>query len=283
MALGTNTTTTTTADVLIGQVWAPSVLAATEAKLFMAKRVLDFSDQAKGANRGDTVNIPEIANMTANNKTQGSQITLNANTETDINLAIDTWKETSFAVEDIVKVLSSYNLTKLYSEKSAYATKKAVDTSLMNLYSGLSQTVGTIGTDVTDANIVRGKQYLDDADAPEEDRFFVLAPSQEAAILKLDKFSLRTGPGWDPNNSPIITGKMGQLYGMEVDVTTNVVTAGSTVHNLIFQREAFSIAFAVSPRTQSNYVPEYLEWLTTTDSIYGVIESRDTFGVDFRT
>lgn len=283
MTLGTNGVTTTTADKLIGEVWAPTVLAATEKKLFMAKRVLDFSDVASGASRGDTIHIPNVANMTANDKTQGSQVTLNGNTETEITLAINTWKETSFTVEDIVKVLTSYNLTRLYSEKSAYATKQAIDTSLMNLYSGLSQTVGTKGTNVTEANLVSAKQKLDEADAPDEDRYFVINPAQEAAMLQLARFTERQTVGFDSTNSPIIKGQLTRYLGLEVDVTNNVVTAGSTVHNLVFQREAFAIAFAISPRTQTNYIAEYLEYLTTTDSVYGVTETRDAFGVDFRT
>lgn len=283
MALGTNSVTTTTAANLIGEVWSPTVLAATEKKLFMAKRVLDFSDLAAGSNRGDIIHIPNVANMTANDKTQGSQVTLNANTENEIQLAINTWKETSFSVEDIVKVLSSYNLTKLYSEKSAYATKQAIDTSLLTLYSGLSQTVGTKGTNVTEANIVAAKQKLDEADAPEEDRYFVITPAQESVMLQLARFTERQTVGFDSTNSPIIKGQLTRYVGLEVDVTNNVVTAGSTVHNLVFQREAFAIAFAISPRTQSNYIAEYLEWLTTTDSVYGVVETRDAFGVDYRT
>jgi hypothetical protein len=193
-------------------------------------------------------------------------------------------------IEDISKIQSAYNLMSEYTNKAGYAIAKNVDGAIAGLYSGLSQYVGDGSTDITDTNIIRAIQYLDDADAPESDRFFVIKPSGKADLMAIDKFVLRTGPGWDTGNSPILNGAKengfwGDLYGVKVFVSTNLTTESSSptiVHSLLFQKEAFGLAMQASPRTQSQYKLEYLSNLVTVDVLYGVAEMRDTFAVDFR-
>ena len=193
-------------------------------------------------------------------------------------------------MDDVAKVQSKYDLMGEYTKKAGYAIAKAVDSSIAGLYSGLSQYVGDGSTDITDANIIRAIQYLDEADAPESDRYFVINPAAKADLMALDKFVLRTGPGWSSDNSPILHGAKengfwGDIYGVKVFVSTNLVTSAGTptvVHNLLFQKEAFGLAIQQNPRTQSQYKLEYLSNLVVCDVLYGVAELRDTFAVDFR-
>lgn len=55
-----------------------------------------------------------------------------------------------------------------------------------------------------------------------------------------------------------------------------------TVHNLLFQKEAFALGIQLKPRMQFQYKQEYLGTLATTDALWGFGEYRDTFAVDFR-
>jgi hypothetical protein len=239
---------------------------------------------------GDVLHIPNLSNLTTNTKTAGSQVTLQANTDTNIDLTINQHKETSFLVEDIAAVQSSINLMTEYTDQAGYAIAKDLDSAVAAIFSTFTQHVGDGSTDITDANIIAAVQYLDEANAPENDRFLVIKPSGKADINYIDKFVLRSGPGWGPTDSPIINGQKapgfwGDLYGVKVFITTNLVTQAATptiVHSCMFQKDAIGLAVQQSPRTQKQYKQEYLADLVTVDIIYGVIKLRDTFGVDFR-
>lgn len=283
----TSLTTTTSAN-FIPEIWSAEIIRAVESNLVLADKVKRYDGDVKSF--GDTIHVPNLSNLSANAKVAGATVTAQAPTENKIDIAIDQHYESSFYVEDIVKVQSKYDLMSEYTKKAGYAMAKQIDTSIAGLYSGLTQYVGDGSTDITDANLVAAIELLDNADAPESDRFFVIKPSGKAALMLIDKFVLRTGPGWSVGDSPILHGAKengfwGDLYGVKVYVSTNLVTSAGTptvVHSLLFQREAFGLAMQQSPRTQSQYQLEYLSNLVTVDAIWGKAEMRDTFAVDFR-
>lgn len=284
-----NTFTTTTSAVLIPEIWSADVVRAAESALTMAPLVKRFDSQVKG--RGDTLHVPNISNLSANDKTQTSEVTLQTVTETETQIAIDKWKEVSFEIEDLVTVQSSYDLRSEYTNKAGYAIAKAVDTDLLDLYSSLTSTdVGTYGVDITDATLVAAIQSLDEVDAPIEDRYFVIKPSQKAAIMKLDKFVKADYLGSYNEPTPVKRGPnnrylWGDIYGIPVYYTNQVTTTAGTptqTHNLLFHKEAFALALQQAPRTQASYWQKDLAWLVTVDAVYGTSVLRPTFGVEVR-
>ena len=281
--------TTTTGAAFLPEVWSIETIRAAEKALVMAPLVKRYDSLVKS--RGDTLHIPNISNLTANDKTQGSEVTTQAVTETETQISIDKWKETSFEIEDIVKVQSQYDLRSEYTEKAGYAIAQAVDTDLLGLYSSLTSTdVGTYGTDITDATIVAAIQALDEVDAPLEDRCLVIKPSQKAAIMKLDKFVKATYLGEYQKATPVKRGPnnrylWGDIYGVPTYYTNQVTTTAGTptqTHNLLFHKEAFALALQQAPRTQAAYWQKDLAWIVTCDTIYGFSVLRDTFGVELR-
>jgi hypothetical protein len=222
--------------------------------------------------------------MTANNKATESQVTLNASTESEIELSLNLHKECSFLVEDILAAQSKPAIREKYTSNAGYVIAKAIDSSLTGLYSGLSQSVGPITASHTsaeiDAFILDAVKYLNTADAPDMDRSFVFHPQLERLLMKVDSYkNLQYQP-----QTPVATGQLGTLYGHRAFRSSNIasttVSAVTTYHNLLFQKGVFGVAFQLGPRTQANYIPQYLGWLVTVDVIYGVVELRDTFGVD---
>ena len=281
--------TTTTAANFIPELWSVETLRAAENALVMAPMVKRYDSLVK--TRGDTIHIPNISNLSANTKTQGSEVTTQAVTEGETSISIDQWIETSFEIEDIVKAQSQYDLRTEYTEKAGFAIAEKIDTDLLGLYSSLTSTdVGTYGTDITDATIVAGHQALDEVDAPLRDRYFVIAPAQKAAIMKLDKFvkadylgdyHMPTPVKLGPNNRYL----WGDIYGVPTYYTNQVTTTSGTptqVHNILFHKEAFALALQQAPRTQASYWQKDLAWIVTVDAIYGFSVLRTTFGVEVR-
>ena len=289
--------TITTGDVFLPEVWSREVQKATQASLVLANLVKRFD--ADVADAGDVLHVPKISNLTANAKAANTQVTLNAPTEGEFTMSINRHFESSYLIEDRLKAQSKYNLLEQYSSKSGYAIAQKIDADLAGLYSGLSQNVGNSTTDITDANIVRAIQYLDDADAPQSDRYMVIKPAGLAHIRLIDKFSRFDSLGIAPavaangglaNGNSIVkrigpNGFVGTIYNLEVYMTTNLVEesgTSDTVHNLVFHKEAFALGLQMKPRTQFQYKQEYLGNLATTDALWGFGEYRDAFAVDFR-
>lgn len=289
MALGTDQMTTTTEAVFVPEVWSPEVLRATEAALVAAPLVKRFDSLVTG--KGDTIHIPNLSNLSANNKSANTQVVLQAPTETDVTISVDKHKEASFLVEDLAKVQSNYDLMAEYTTKAGYAIAKAVDSDLLGLYTGLTTTdVGTYGVDITDPVILAAIEVLDLADVPMEDRYFVIDPTQKTALMKIDKFTRADYLGEYQSAKPAVTGTpsrymWGDVYGIPVYWTNQVPeTAGTPTqqHNMLFHKEAFALAMQLAPRTQSDYILEYLGNLVVVDTIYGVKCIRSDFGVEVR-
>jgi len=260
-----------------------------ESALVMAPLVKRFDSLVK--NKGDTIHVPNVSELSANTKTANSEVTLQYPTETDTEISIDTHNEVSFEIEDIVKAQSQYDLRSSYTKSAGYATAKAIDTALLGLYSSLTSTdVGTYGVDVTDAVLVAAIQTLDEADAPLEDRAFVIKPSQKAALMKLDKFVKADYLGQYQEATPVRKGPnnrylWGDVYGIPVYYTNQVTATAATptqTHNILFHKEAFALAMQLGPRTQGNYWAKDLAWLVTVDSIFGYSVLRTDHGVEVR-
>lgn len=289
MGLGTNHQTTTSHDIFRPEIWSKETQRAREKAKVMAKLVKRKDNEVAG--KGDTINYQTIANLTATAKAINSQVALQAPSETNAQIVINRYFESSFLVEKVLARQSQADLQKEYTPKAAESVERQKDTDLCALYSSLTQAVGGLGGAVTEANIVRAIQYLDDADAPQDDRHFVIKPVAKADMLKINKFtgitvgSDATSPGTVRTMNVVENGKFGQVYGVEVHVSTNVAadaTTNTLFHNLMFHREAFVLAEQIETESDTNYIAEYMGWLTTAYGLWGKGVYRNDHGVDFR-
>ena len=183
------------------------------------------------------------------------------------------------------------DLRSLYTKKVGYQAAKDIDSALADLYSSLTSTdVGNYGTDIGDSAIVSCQQRLNEVDAPQDDRYFVIKPSQQAAIQKLDKFTSASYIGQFSQSSPIVRGPnnrylWGDIYGDPVYVTNQVATTAGTptqTHNLYFHKEAFVLALQQTPTVRHSFWHKDLSDLVTIDWIYGTNTLRSTFGCELR-
>jgi N4-gp56 family major capsid protein len=274
MGLGSNHLTTTTSENFIPAVWLNEVRAAREANLVMAKRVKLINHTGKP---GDTINIPDVSNLSATDKEAETEVSLSNPTETKFYVEINKWKHVAFLIEDIVKVQSATDLRKEYTNKAGYALAKSIDTDLLELYSALSQSVGGAGVDIDEETILSAKVLLDEADTPRSDRTLLIAPSQEKSLLKIPRFT--EADKISDGGKALREGMLGRIHGFDVFVSTNVPVDGNTIKNLAFHRDAFVLATQQYPRVQAAYILEYLGTMVVVDEIYGVAEFRDDHAV----
>jgi len=305
MALGSNQVTTSVANNFIPELWSDEVIGAYKSNLVVANLVTKLSHKGK---KGDTIYIPVPARGSASAKAANTQVTLSAATNTAVTVSIDKHYEYSKLIEDIAEVQSLASMRKFYTDDAGYALAKQVDTDLVTLWEGFQ--AGTVGgsttaawekayigstgasfytgnssnaADITDAGIRALLLKLDDADVPMDNRAMVVPPICANDMLGINRFTEQQFIG---NGDAIRTGKIGQIYGVDVYISSNcpTTTTASTATDRVgclFHKDALCLAEQVGVRSQTQYKQEYLGDLFTSDTIYGVAELRDDAGVAF--
>jgi HK97 family phage major capsid protein len=125
MALGSNHVTNTTAATFIPELWSDEIIAAYKQNLVMANLVSKMSFKGK---KGDTLHIPKPTRGTAAAKAASTQVTLQAATETEIQVLVNKHYEYSRLIEDITEAQALASLRQFYTSDAGYALAKQVDT-----------------------------------------------------------------------------------------------------------------------------------------------------------
>jgi len=296
MALGTDHQTKTTADKFIPEIWSDEVVATYKKNLVLANLIKKLSFKGK---KGDTLHIPKPGRGSANAKAAATQVTLNTDTATEINVLIDKHFEYSILIEDIVDVQALASMRQFYTDDAGYALARQVDTSLIQLGRGVNGGAGTAAYDtaylgsngttayvaasnneaaLTDAAIRRSIQRLDDNDTPMDGRFLIVPPSTRNTLMGIARFTEQAFVGEVGGGNTIRSGEIGNVYGIPVFVSTNADTtsgSGAARIALLGHRDFAVLAEQMAVRSQTQYKQEYLGNLFTADTIYGVKELRD--------
>ena len=301
MGLGTNNTTASVANNFIPELWSDEVIGSYKSNLVLANLVTKMSHKGK---KGDTIHIPAPTRGSASAKAANTQVTLSAATNSVVNISINKHYEYSKLIEDIAEVQALASMRKFYTDDAGYALASQVDDDLFALFEGLqSGTVGGSGSaawetaviggdgttlytgasdnssDITDAGIRKMILKLDNADVPMDNRSLILPPVASNDLLAINRFTEQQFIG---SGDAIKTGKIGQIYGVDVFVSSNCPAISTTGRvGGLFHRDAIVFAEQVGVRTQTQYKQEYLGDLFTADTIYGTGELRNDAGVAF--
>ena len=296
MALGTNHVTNTTGATFIPELWSDEIIAAYKQNLVMANLVSKMSFKGK---KGDTLHIPKPTRGAAALKAASTQVTLQAATESEVQVLVNKHYEYSRLIEDITETQALASLRKFYTGDAGYALAKQVDTDLIQLGRGAQGGNGTVAYDkaviasdgstlytggneaaITDAGIRKVIQTLDDADVPMDGRCLVLPPVARNVMMGLARFTEQAFVGEVGGGNTIRNGEIGNVYGVKVYVSTNCETAtGDARIGMMFHKDAFVLAEQLGVRSQTQYKQEYLGTLFTSDMLYGVKELRDEAAV----
>jgi hypothetical protein len=116
---------------------------------------------------------------------------------------------------------------------------------------------------------------MDDADVPMDGRSFVVPPSLRNAIMGIDRYTSTDFV----NGKSVETGKIGNLYGVDVFVSTNVPTLESGVRGAqLIHKDTNVLAEQQAVRSQTQYKQEFLGTLYTADTLYGCQVMRPEAG-----
>jgi len=256
----------TTADVFLGEVWAKDCTVEREEALVFGTRVdRDLQGQLQ---KGQIIRKQEISNLAARSKTANTAITYETVTETEGTLTVNQHYYAAFAVEDIIKVQSMQNLRERYQKKLGYALAEQEDAAYAALIDDgtITQTVGTLATGMSYDNIVRADQYLNDALVPADGRCIIASPAEKANFYKMPEF---TNKDYNSGNT-IVTGKIGEILGYPVFITTNVDGTNAAGHdNVMLHTECIAGVVQIQPKVKSDYDIDYLCDKVVAQQLYG--------------
>jgi len=334
MGLGTNQTTITTSANFIPEIWSDEVVARYKQALVLGNLVTKVNFKGK---KGDTLHLPVPARGSASAKAANTQVTLIADTASLVDVLIDKHFEYSKLYEDLAEMQALSSMRKFYTDDGGYALGKQVDQSLMllghYLNAGATPTLtnqwetAVIGGDgttafnsatdgnstaLTDAGLRRVIQALEDEDVPSNELKLIIPPVEMNVLRSISRFTEQAFRG---DGNALKTGMMGNLYGVEVFVSSNcpwihcegtddetatnfssTTLAGAytdafgiasdftghtdTKHRacLMIHKDAFIHAEQQGIRTQAQYKQEYLGTLVTSDTVYGVKTARSYAG-----
>lgn len=287
----------TEADKFIPELWSDEIRASYEKNLVLARLVKRLSMKGK---KGDTMHIPAPTRGSANAKAENTAVTLQNATESEVTVVINKHYEYSRLIEDIVGVQALDSLRRFYTEDAGYALAKQIDTDLFALGKSLGDGNGTAWAHsasyyidattgltlyaadtvttsdlFTDAGFRSLIQMMDDSDVPMDNRVFVVPPALRNAIMGIDRYVSSDFV----NGRGVQNGKIGELYGIDVYVTSNCPEVESTADNsvgdrliaaMLMHKDSLILAEQMGVRSQTQYKQEYLANLYTADTLYGV-------------
>jgi N4-gp56 family major capsid protein len=295
----------------IPELWSDEVIVAYKSNLVMANLVRKLNHRGK---KGDTIKIPTPTRGSASTKSEETQVTLQQHgTDNGTSVSIDKHKEYSRLIEDFADVQALASLRRFYTDDAGYAIAKRVDTDLIFAAAGglggttvvedaatgnvdVTNTTTTFkarigddsaawddtasasegnATDITDAGLRSFVKRLDDQDAPHAGRYFVIPTVVKQDMTGFARFTEQAFTGEVGSSNTIRNGLVGDIYGVEVYVSTNLPTVEDTAATndqklaLMFQRDALVLVEQLGIRTQESYMQQYLASLFTADMIYG--------------
>jgi N4-gp56 family major capsid protein len=281
--------------------WMDEIMAAHKKNVVLAALVRKLNVKGK---KGDTVKLPKPTRGSAAAKSANTVVTtLIASGGASVSISLTAHFEYSRLIEDIAEVHALASMRKFYTDDAGYALAVQKDTSIFNAAQTLNG--GTAGentwsggviagdgttaftntagngnaTAITDAGIRRVIQILDDNDIPMSDRFLVIPPVGRRIMMGLARFTEQAFVG---DGKTIRNGKLGDVYGVSVHVTSNCPTPSTATTakvGLLAHRDALILADVLGPRVQTQYKQEYLATLLTADTIYGCAEAYDKGGI----
>jgi N4-gp56 family major capsid protein len=216
---------------MLPQIWSARILAKLEKNLVFAQPgVVNRDYEGDIRADGDKVHIHSFNDLTIGTYTKNSTtITYEQLTDTRVTLLIDQSKYFAFQVDDVDTAQMRPELIDAASDRAAYQLAEVADSYVAGLYSGASTSSpdNTIETSQFTASNVYQKfvdlsVLMDQVNLPSDGRYVVVPPWVKGLLLQNSTFVTASQP------SVVLNGQVGQIAGLNILVSNNVKTTGTS-------------------------------------------------------
>jgi hypothetical protein len=299
-------TSTNVANAIVKLV-AADALPALVGNLVMGNLVnRDYEPTA--AQAGDTVNVPIMPNLVANNIAEGGTVQTQNPNVGNAQIVLNTHVEATFQIPDVTKVLAVPDLLQIYMRPAVVALAERIESDLLGLYAGFTANtpVGTPGSAITEAIVDSAETALFQAKVPAtEPKYLVVDAATYSQLRQIPRFSEFQSAG-EAGLRALVEGTVGKIKDFYVFRSQFVAKTGSspvTTHNLAFSRNAIGLVIRRMPspvpgmgavaeyaqlgnfgmRVMMSYQPNTLSQQFTVDVLYGCAALRNNCGVQVNT
>lgn len=226
------------------------------------------------AGSGDVFHLPNRHNLTANTKSAGSDATPEAITETEQTFTVSTHQIVAQEIEDFAEVMSKYDIRNEYTMAAAYALNRAMEVNAAALLDdNTTQTVGVLGAEMTDDNLIRAWQYLQDS-AGVPPYKGVVSPACWGGFLKIEKFTQALYNG-DTQGRALHDAQIGRIYQATLYASNLTVGTAPNSSGHLWSGDHFFKIIKKAPKQDAWFSPLAKAWVVATDTIYGVFEKQE--------
>lgn len=285
--------TITTAATFIPEVWSGGVLEALLANVVISPQCDDrYQKFVGGIHMGDIVNVPDLTGpvaadvQTLTNMT-GTITEATAVTESQNQISIGQLNAINQPIDDIANYQSKIDILAAITDRMGrlLAVKKDnyIASDNTNGLDSFTQVVGTDNVDVTGDDILRSRQYIDDANGDMDGRVAFVSPATLMSIYGIERYRnnlYSASAGTLPGNKG--RGFVGRLIDVACDLyeTTNLEAGSAGKKNAMMQKQAIALItqldVTVDQRKPVNAIKTHLlAW-----QVYGIKKMRNTFGVE---
>jgi P22 coat protein - gene protein 5 len=215
----------------IAQIWAARILAKLEKNLVFAQDgVINRDYEGEIRADGDRVHVHAFNDLTIGTYVKNSTtLSYEQLTDTRVTLLIDQASYFSFKLDDIDAAQMRPKLIDAAADRAAYQLAEDADSYIAGLYTGASTSSpdNTIETSQFTATNVYQKLVdlsvlMDQVNLPAENRFVVVPPWVKGLLLQNSTFVTASAP------EVVLNGQIGQIAGLNVLVSNNVKTTGTS-------------------------------------------------------
>lgn len=228
------------------EVFSDYVKMFFKANLVAANHFTDFSDNVAAG--GDAIYIPSIGELAApSDVTQSTGVLTDRYvSDTRTKLVLDKWKAWSLRFTDfhMAVIAKKYDVQKRYSEAIANSLAKAFDTALLEAArDGLEPRVGD-SSSMTTTKCREAMAIIDSYNVPREGLLWIMGTRSYWDLMR--RTPIYDASVFGGGNAPMATGRHGSLFGVPIQITTQVPqhTVGIDETNFLIHHRAVAYAFA---------------------------------------
>ncbi|MEM7344591.1 MAG: P22 phage major capsid protein family protein [Chloroflexota bacterium] len=291
-------------DVTTNAAVIPTIIAAETlgalASNMMLLGIVNRDYDTELASYGDRVTVGVRGALSANDKTAGSNVTIQDPTTTGKTVILDKHKEVTWGEEDIAIMQSRPSLMSDYAEDAALALLEQIEADIAALYSGFAQTIDATSA-FNKSKFKEAQRLMNAAKVPLANRWAVLHEDAYADATDITELVHADYQG-PAAFEAVQNGLLGRLNGFNVVLDQNVAVAATECKNLFMHRNAAALVTRpmrqtdrqnveqvvmsehnIALRVTSSYNADALAEQMTIDVLYGVAELRDNHGIVMRT
>jgi len=224
---------------------------------------------------GAALKIPQVVNLTPQTKADNTTVVPEIITNLDQDITVGTYVYTAFYVPSITQIQNDYDYITLYGGQIGYALQAAIETSCSDMPDDLSDSVGTLGLELTMDDWETAWQKLQVGLAPMNDRFAWLSSAAVSAIRKLG--TPISADFTRTNMAALDTATLGMFLGMKIIESQYLHAPATGQHECAaFQRQQFILIRQKEPTVERDRMLGDIADLVVGWEIYGTAERELT-------